>query len=97
MTTYFELALNFAQSLWTSLKCVPRSDGKENDNDDGGGQCDGNEDDEAAAAVEIVLVRSESTTGAGDAQHLLADQGRWRARLGNRSPQVCSIALRKVN
>ena len=70
---------------------MPRSNGKENDNDDGGGQCDGNEDDEAAA-VEIVLVRSESM-GAGDAQHLLADQDRWRARLGNRSPQVRSTTL----
>ena len=72
---------------------MPRSDEKENDNGDGGGQCDGNEDDEAStAAVEIVLVRSE-TMGEGDAQHLLADQDRWRARLGNRSPQVRSTAL----
>ena len=54
------------------------------DSDDEG-QRDGNEDD--AAAVEVVLVRSEAK-GEDDAQHLLADQDRWRAKLGHKSPQV---------
>ena len=62
--------------------------------DDDGGHCDGNEDDEAAA-VEIVLVRSEAK-GEDETQHLLADQDRWRAKLGHRSPQV-TLVLRTFN
>ena len=51
------------------------------------GQCDGNEDDGAASALDIVLVRSEAKAE-GDAQHMLADQDRWRAKLGHKSTQV---------
>ena len=88
--TGWHLNLALARISWTSLKSVPRSDEKENDNNDEG-QCGGIEDVEAA--VEIVLVRSESMGEGDDAQHLLADQDRWRARLGNRSPQVSFISL----
>ena len=62
------------------------SDDEFDDNDEG--QCDGNEDvGVSPAAVDIVLVKSELKTE-DDAQHLLADQDRWRAKVGNRSSQV---------